>query len=332
MGKLVVVVGGQYGSEGKGAVTGWLAKQEERPFAIRVAGPNAGHTVIEDGQTWKLRQLPVAAVTNLDATLAIAAGSEIDGVVLAGELDRLDEAGYNATSRLIVDQQATLIDPWHVDNERSLVSRIGSTGKGIGAARADRIMRTARLAGGQSSVAPAATEALREGRTVIVEGTQGYGLGLHAGWYPYCTSSDCRAVDFLAMAGISPWDEAVTDFEVWIVLRVYPIRVAGDSGPMMDEASWEALGLPPEHTTVTGKVRRVGAWDEELARAAIAANGGASRVRVALTMVDQLVDPEDERGVAKCVEELSSSLMCPISLVGTGPARLRPWPTSGTGG
>ena len=69
-GKLQVVVGGQFGSEAKGAVAAHLAAKEDDLFAVRVAGPNAGHTVIgNDGREWKLQQIPVAAVSNRYARL-----------------------------------------------------------------------------------------------------------------------------------------------------------------------------------------------------------------------------------------------------------------------
>ena len=122
---------------------------------------------------------------------------------------------------------------------------------------------------------------------IVIEGTQGFRLGLHAGYYPQCTSSDCRAIDFLAMAGIAPWDAGITDFDVWVVVRAFPIRVAGNSGPMLDETTWQALGLPDEYTTVTQKVRRVGGWDDDLLLDAVEANGGPDVVKVAYAMADQ---------------------------------------------
>jgi adenylosuccinate synthase len=71
-------------------------------------------------------------------------------------------------------------------------------------------------------------------------------------------------------------------------MRTRPIRVAGNSGPLRGETSWSELGLPDEHTTVTGKVRRVGVWDPDLARAAVHANGGPSRnVGIALMQLDK---------------------------------------------
>lgn len=319
MGKLIVVAGAQYGSEAKGHLSDQLTRVDRagtQITAVRVAGPNAGHTVYgacpftclpsEDdghyfngefiGHPWKLRSVPVAAVSNPHADLVIAAGSEIDPGVLKQELADLDAAGYKASQRMYVDSQATMLLPQHIEDEEKdgITERLGSTAKGIGAARADRIWRYADLAGefyGPSACVDTADlqyETLSEGGTVLIEGTQGYGLGLHAGNYPYCTSSDCRVVDFLAMAGVSPWHPTVTMFEPWLVARVRPIRVAGNSGPLKGETSWDDLGLPEERTTVTNKVRRVGDWDADLVRQAVHANGGGN-VKLALTMVDTLM-------------------------------------------
>lgn len=349
-GKLQVVVGGQFGSEGKGAVTGYLARKEHeqgRPLmAIRVAGPNAGHTVIgDDGREWKLRQVPVAAVTDPDALLGIAAGSEIDIAVLSDEMSNLDSHGYNVTDRLAVDSAATVIEPHHANAEARLVAGIGSTGKGIGAARADRIMRTATrwadVSSSRTDTAQLAAQHLVDGGTVQVECAQGYGLGLHTGYYPHCTSSDCRAVDFLAMAGISPWQYGVEFLEIWVVFRTLPIRVAGPSGPLHNELTWAELSqrsgghITEEHTTVTGKVRRIGEWDNPLARAALAANGahprgGRSPVRVALTFLDydqpslaNLVGPDLGRvDLLNPLHKYEDALGHPIHLVGTGPNHL----------
>jgi adenylosuccinate synthase len=163
-------------------------------------------------------------------------------------------------------------------------------------------------------------------RNVIIEGTQGYGLGLHTGFYPQTTSSDCRAIDFLAMAGISPWQAGI-NIEVILVARVYPIRVAGNSGPLMAETTWAELGLPEERTTVTNNVRRVGAWDDELVFEAIEANGGGGfhpDVKLALTMLDhRFPDNRDmpmlSEDAVKYVEDLQDHLETFIEFVGTGP-------------
>lgn len=302
-GQIVAVVGAQYGSEGKGAVAARLGRgYDEGDAFVRVAGPNAGHTAYDAaGNRFAFRQLPVASVVNHDASIYIAAGSEIEPDVLFAEIAFAESLGHPVRHRLYIDSQATVIEDRHKSEEDAskLVNRVGSTGKGIGAARADRIMRRAKLWGdvaedlvGEWLITIDGTDrmlncTLHNGGTVMIEGTQGYGLGLHAGYYPQCTSSDTRAIDFLSMAGVNPWGH---DVRVVLATRVYPIRVAGNSGPLKSETTWDELGLPEERTTVTQKVRRVGGWDSELVRSAVAANGPQAS-EIALTMLDQL-DPE----------------------------------------
>lgn len=291
------MVGGQFGSEAKGHVAGYLASLEHAPLCIRVAGPNAGHSVVNPrtGMKHALRQIPAGAVTCENAILAIAAGSEVDCEVLENEIRALEADDVKIRDRLFIDPQATILDEGHrlIEQTSTMTERIGSTGKGIGAARADRLMRRAMVVGDMrgmgiygtvGSVGPLVRSS--DWSTVQIEGTQGYGLGLHAGYYPHCTSSDCTAADFLAMAQVNPWEH---ELEIWIVYRPYPIRVAGNSGPMHEETTWEELGLEPEYTTVTKKMRRVGQWDAKLARAAIEAHGGQNApIQIALTMADQL--------------------------------------------
>jgi adenylosuccinate synthase len=320
-----VVAGAAFGSEGKGHVTAQIVQNpklrsaDQHVVNIRVAGPNAGHTVIDqDGVAFALRTIPVAAAVDHTATLYIAPGSEIELAVLEKEVAELRAAGH-PVKKLYVSGEATLLTEDHIAIETGLDlhGKLGSTGKGIGAARSERIMRRAeRIQDNADAVARikavggailTASEALLFMATtledrkalVVIEGTQGYGLGLHAGHYPTCTSSDTRAIDFLAMAGVMPWAPGVDGVSIWLVARVFPIRVAGASGPLKGETTWEELGLPEERTTVTKKIRRVGEWDAELIRDAVVANGGGNfmnvksflpkgfEVLVALTMADQ---------------------------------------------
>jgi adenylosuccinate synthase len=356
MGQVYVVVGGQFGSEAKGHVTDWIVRSHATDVAgvIRVAGPNAGHTAYDDeGRGWALRQVPCAAVSRKGVNLFIAAGSEIDPEVLNDEVKRLDEAGFDVSNRLFVDSQATVIERKHQNAEKDLTVRIGSTGKGIGAARASRINRealtwaqycqqTADQPGYQHcDTARVYPDLLFQGQDLVIEGTQGYGLGLHAGYYPHCTSSDCRAVDFLAMAGISPWAPEIDDLHVWLTMRTYPIRVAGNSGPMFRELDWAQLSertggyIKPERTTVTKNIRRIGEWDTVLARSAIEAHGGprAGNVHIALTFFDYWF-PE-AAGFTKR-EQLTPAMWSrvsetevalgnmKVSALGTGPATMIP--------
>jgi adenylosuccinate synthase len=258
-------------------------------IGVRIGGPNAGHTVVDNtGTHWAFRHLPVAAIADPQAPLVLAAGSEIDPAVLAHEVEQVEAVGIEVQSRLFIDRHATWLEQRHIDEETaSSLDTTGSTKKGIGAARADRIWRKARriiecddLPG---QVSADATDLIRSsaaihGRDILIEGTQGYGLGVHTDWYPHTTSGDCRAIDCLAQAGLLPGPDG--EVEVWLVFRTYPIRIAGTSGDMAEETSWDDLNrssggyVKPELTTVTKKTRRVGLWDTELALAAVEANGG----------------------------------------------------------
>jgi adenylosuccinate synthase len=347
MTKIDVVVGAQFGSEAKGHVTAQLIRLamdgglpgegEARVVNVRVAGPNAGHTVYDtNGRRYALRQVPVGAAISDDVLLYIAPGSEIDPPVLLEELIQLRDGWH--TPQLIVSPEATVIEDLDKGIERghTLVERVGSTGKGIGAARSRRILRETRRVQDYPALMTTLAEYGvvvsdldlndPEWEQVVIEGTQGYGLGLHAGYYPQCTSSDCRAVDFLAMAGVTGYapHQKVT---VYAVARVYPIRVAGNSGPLMHETTWEELGLPEERTTVTQKVRRVGRWDGDLVRRAVAANGGATTVKLIITMLDQefpdlagVTDEQQVEAVAgEFLDRLADEAGCPIYGVTTSP-------------
>jgi len=336
-----IVVGGQFGSEAKGHVAGILAESapaEEHTTCIRVGGPNAGHSVADaTGRVWAFRTVPVAAVVS-GMSLYIGPGSEVEVPVLLDEIIRCERAGFPVTKRMYVDPQVTILTEDHKAQERDMQERIGSTAKGIGAARADRLWRTAYLAQDIPSVFE------REGINVgcppelaredaIIEGTQGYGLGLHAGWYPYCTAGDCRNVDFLAQSGLPLVGR---ETHTWIVYRAHPIRVAGNSGALVNEISWDVLHersygyINPEMTTVTKKVRRVADWDDDLAVAALHANGGpGTRVHPVLSFVDYL-DPSLAGSVSfdqlrrseawPTIEQHEDALGWQFELFTTGPA------------
>lgn len=307
MTQFTVVVGGQFGSEAKGHVT-WQVMLRQMTHEveavdilnIRVAGPNAGHTAKGmDGKFHAFRQLPMGALLP-GIHCAIAAGSEIDLPVLLAEIDEAMGQNFNP-NRLIVDPEATMLFASDHESESAMqiTERLGSTGKGIGAARVARLRRepgrrlidepgTIRALQERGVRVDDVATVIRDHERVVIEGTQGYGLGLHAGFYPFCTSSDCTTIDFLAMARVMPrYGEIV---EPIVVLRPYPIRVAGNSGPLKGETTWDMLGLDPEFTTVTKKMRRVGQWDADLALQAVYANGGPGMAMVAVTMIDQ-VDP-----------------------------------------
>jgi adenylosuccinate synthase len=280
---VTVVIGGQYGSEGKGKVAHFFAREQGASAMVRVGGPNSGHTSFtEKGARQVLRQLPMSA---LDGGLCLLGpGSYVDPEILLDEVERLGLG----PEKVCVDYRAMTVVPLDRDVERreGLGGRIGSTCSGTGSAVRRRIGRfseddlavaSPQLQRFVGDAVARARELLDEGRRVIVEGTQGFGLSLlQSPHFPYVTTRDTSASGALAEAGLSPLDVD----EVVMVLRTFPIRVAGQSGPFdAEELDWETvakeagIATPPnELTSVTGKVRRVARFEPGIVVKAIRAN------------------------------------------------------------
>jgi adenylosuccinate synthase len=266
-----VVVGGQFGSEGKGKVVALLAAAARAPWVVRCGGPNSGHTCEIDGFEHVLRQLP-CGVGNDGATLLISAGCVVDEDLLIEEI----EFCRRGPEQVIVDPRAVLLEPLDRQSENPLANEIGSTVSGTGAALSRRASRSpgVRLVKDATrlreyarieKVAPLLHKALDDDHQVIVEGTQGFGLSLLHGFeYPYVTARDTTAAGFAMEVGLSPRQID----EIVMVVRTFPIRVAGNSGPLTQETSWETIRsisrapeVVPEYTSVTKRLRRVGMFD-----------------------------------------------------------------------
>lgn len=141
----LVVVGLQWGDEGKGKVVDLLA-QEAEVVARYQGGPNAGHTVRFDGQGFICHQIPVGIFSPRAVSL-IGGGCVIDPGVLKEELEGVEGLGYGVESRLFIDRRAHLIMPYHklldrLRDERAGMRRIGTTHRGIGNCYGDKYTRT----------------------------------------------------------------------------------------------------------------------------------------------------------------------------------------------
>jgi len=138
-----VIVGAQWGDEGKGKIVDLLAQESDLVCRYQ-GGPNAGHTVVVGEETYKIRQIPTGIIAGKRS--AIGAGCVVDPGVLIAELDELESRGYVTDGRLFVSGNAHLIMPWHVAldgaRERRLGGlQIGTTRRGIGPAYADKATR-----------------------------------------------------------------------------------------------------------------------------------------------------------------------------------------------
>ncbi len=143
----VVVVGSQWGDEGKGKIVDWLSSRADVVVRFQ-GGHNAGHTLVIDGITYKLSLLP-SGVVREDKLSVIGNGVVIDPWALFKEIDILGSKGVNVTpDRLKIAQNAALILPLHGNLDRAReeargTAKIGTTGRGIGPAYEDKVARRA---------------------------------------------------------------------------------------------------------------------------------------------------------------------------------------------
>jgi adenylosuccinate synthase len=201
-----VYVGGQFGSEGKGHIISYVAREYQ--VLVRVGGPNAGHKVYLDEGAMTHHQLP-SGTLRTDAKLLIGAGAVLNIESLLQEIARCKVS----SDRLGIDRRAMIITKKDIADEAALKRKIGSTKQGVGFATARKITdrgSNVKLAGDYKELHPYIKDVWEElekaysaGHKVLLEGTQGTGLSIHHGYYPYVTSRDtgvagvCRRLVFL---------------------------------------------------------------------------------------------------------------------------------------
>ncbi len=329
-----VVVGAQWGDEGKGKIVDLLASDSDLVCRYQ-GGPNAGHTIVVDGETFKIRQIPSGVLRG--KACVIGAGCVVDPEVFLAEVDELERRGVSSTV-VHLSGEAHLIMPWHVAIDQASEHRlgnlqIGTTRRGIGPCYADKAARLGirvqdlldpkilrqkievalaeknvwlervygvppllleEVAGKLESLAQRirafvadtsllVDHALKEGRSVLLEGAQGTLLDLDHGTYPFVTSSNTVAANAATGVGIGPnrIDEIVGVAKAYVT-RVgegpFPTEIAGP-----DQSRMRDLG--GEFGTVTGRERRCGWLDLVALRYAVRVNGLTS---LALTKLDVL--------------------------------------------
>ena len=320
-----IIVGGFFGDEGKGKIVAHIA-QQDRPAIISRGGvgPNAGHTVNIGDKTYGVRMVPSGFVYE-EALLCIGTGVLVDPRVFLKEVEMLGVKG-----RAFVDERCGIIDEAHIQRDKGsdhLSKTIGSTGTGCGPANADRVMRIGRQAKDVPELSeylmdvPAEiNETLDDGDFVLIEGTQGFGISLYFGTYPYVTSKDTSASQMAADNGVGP--TRIDD--VIVVFKAYPTRVG--AGPFSTEMTPEEAnehGIE-EFGTVTHRKRRIGEWDGEMAHRSAMINGGT---QAAITGIDR-IDPDcfgcsDYHKLSKAAKEFikkaEDDIGAPVTLISTGP-------------
>ena len=319
----IVLLGAQWGDEGKGKATDLLGDRVD--YVVRYqGGNNAGHTVVIGDQKYALHLLP-SGILSANVIPVIGNGVVIDPAVLLTEIKGLNERGID-TSKLKISTNAHLITPYHrtIDkvSERFLgKAKIGTTGRGIGPAYADKINRIGirvqdlfdpsilkqkieaalhdknqilikvfnrkgitveevltEYLGYAEILKPYVVDtallldqALKAGKNVLLEGSQGTLLDVDHGTYPFVTSSNPTAGGASTGSGIGP--TKIT--RVIGILKAYTTRVGSGPFPteLFDEDGEALRKIGGEVGVTTGRNRRCGWFDAPIARYAVRVNG-----------------------------------------------------------
>ncbi len=318
----IVIIGAQWGDEGKGKIVDYLA--EDAKYVVRYAGgPNAGHTIVVDGKQFALHQVP-SGILYSDKKVFLGAGMVIDPEALFNELEMLKENGINWEGRVFISDRAQLILPRYrqMDKDRDAKRKrpIGTTGRGIGIAYSEKAQRDGiRLAdldwaekmaefdGEDKEYLDKYKDRLIEMRVdltakmwefrkdnILFEGAQGAMLDIDSGTYPYVSSGASCAAGAATGCGIGPHDLD----KILGVFKAYQTRVG--NGPMPTEFNSTSEGelcdyvrkTGREFGVTTGRARRCGYLDLVALRYACRTNSLDGLVLTHLDIYDAMDEIE----------------------------------------
>ncbi len=316
-----VLVGGQYGDEGKGKISSYIAIKDAPEIVARGGvGPNAGHKVLYEGKWYSLRMLPSGFV-NADSKVMIGAGVSVDPEVFMKEIEMTETDG-----RVFVDKRCTTITSKHKEEDAAaaLSKKIGTTKTGCGPSVTSRARRDAILMQDvpemQKYVVDVA-QAVNNAKDVFVEGSQGFMLSCLYGTYPFVTSKDVSASTIAADVGLGP----TSIDQVIMVIKAYTTRVGNGPFPSEIEVEESVKMNFQEYGTVTGRPRRTSPelhWEDLNFAAQV-----NSATQIAVTKVDIRYPGnegktkfEDLSAEARMfLDQVEAKLGIPVTLIGTGP-------------
>src|SRR5210317_695715 len=329
--KNIVVVGSQWGDEGKGKIVDWLSEQADVVIRFQ-GGHNAGHTLVIDGVTYKLRLLP-SGIVRKNKISVIGNGVVVDPWALLDEIKEIREKGVEVSpENLMISEAANLILPFHremdeIREDAAGKGKIGTTRRGIGPAyenKLDQRLETVLLHHNairkglgkkifekdqlKKDLLKIAPEILKfsqpvwlkidqfkkQKKRILFEGAQGILLDVDHGTYPFVTSSNTVASSAATGTGCGP--NSIN--YVLGITKAYTTRVGEGPFPteLVDEVG-ELLGTRgKEFGTVTSRKRRCGWFDGVLVRQTIKISGIDG---IALTKLDVLDELEE---IKICVE------------------------------
>ena len=332
-GKANIIVGGQWGSEGKGKLAGYLYHNYPIiDIAVSDFTPNTGHTYIDEGGTKIISKIiPIGMAFESVKFILIGPHAVFSIKRFQEELEMFHKAGGKA--KVIIHPMASVLTSADIKCELKSLNFIASTMQGSAAAQVTKIMRDTvqcNLAKDNKTLKPFLGETnvaiqhyLANGSTVLIETGQGFDLGLNYGYeWPFVTGRDCLLGRWLDNAGVHPKQLG----SVIVALRAYPIRVGntvgGYSGPYYTDqniVNWEDLSntlgyIVKEYTTVTNRLRRLFTWSN------IQVKKMCMMIRpdyAFLNFVNYYRDDEFNIKI-KQVNDLLTECNCKLKLIGTG--------------
>ena len=314
----VVVIGAQWGDEGKGKIVDFLALDAK--YIVRFAGgANAGHTIVAGGKKYALHQVP-SGILHPDKAVFLGSGMVIDPEALFAELQMLTDNGISWEGRVFISDRAHIVLPAYrrIDKERDASRKrpIGTTGRGIGSAYSQKSERdgirladldwkektadldaedrkfidtyASRLIAMRVDIASKLWEYRSE--NILFEGAQGALLDLDSGTYPYVSSGASCSAGAASGSGIGP--RAID--KVYGVFKAYQTRVG--NGPMPTEFNNDTESelcnyvrtTGNEFGVTTGRPRRCGYLDLVALRYACRVNSIDSLVLTHLDIYDEM--------------------------------------------
>ncbi len=273
--KADIVVGLQYGDEGKGKVAHQLARNNEYTHVLRYnGGCNAGHTIYHEGEKFVTHHIPCGVFYGIKSI--IGPTCVIDVNKFLQEIDDLESRGIKARELVKIASNAHIITDFHKVQD-SKDEKIGTTKTGNGPAYRDKHDRK----GVRAIEAPELENYLIdiysefhenpdcEEPYILCEGAQGFGLDIDWGDYPYVTSSSCTT-SAVIQCGIP--HSAIND--VWGIAKIYETYVGNKKFESLDQdVADDIRHVGNEYGSTTGRARQVSWISMDLLRLAVRVNG-----------------------------------------------------------
>ena len=306
----IAVIGMEWGDEGKGKITHYLAEKADVVARFN-GGNNAGHTIEANNSKIVLHLIP-SGIMYKNKLNVIGNGMVVDPKVLLHEIKNLEKNNVNVSAKnLVISENAHVILPYHIEEDKQSGASIGTTSRGIGPAYTDKAARRGlkfyefaddaifkkrfgsrefyqeyreyanALKPYVNDTSSLINDALNQNKKILFEGAQGTLLDIDHGTYPFVTSSSAVTGGICTGLGIPPKKIQ----SVMGVCKAYKTRVG--LGPFPTEITGAVGGkiqkIGKEFGATTGRQRRVGWFDAVIGKYAVMVNGIDS---IALTKLD----------------------------------------------